>query len=76
MIRRFFVVIVLLFLIEWPGIQAILLIILSTMNFILLVNTNPYETKLDNSIEIFNELTILISSYGHCMCLHDSEFEE
>ena len=76
MFRRFLVVLILMFLVEWPGIQASLLILLSTLNLIILVKAYPFKTKFNNFIEIFNELTILISSYGHFMCLHESEFDE
>lgn len=61
--RRLLTAFILINLHEYPFFQGAFLLIFSTANLVYQVTEKPYSTKLENRIEIFNELCILLCSY-------------
>lgn len=59
------------FLVEhYPGIQIVLLNLLNLFSMIYLGYFSPFKTKFRNRLEIFNEVTVLMSSF-YMMCFTD-----
>ena len=46
-----------------PAIQALIYVISSTLQIIVLIGRRPYDTSYNNLLEGFNELTVLMTGY-------------
>ena len=63
LIRRFLTGTLLIVFVEYPFFQCVLLLVMSTMNFIYIVSVKPLENTKQNRIEIFNELCIMVCAH-------------
>eukprot|EP00347_Sterkiella_histriomuscorum_P013241 403365471 len=61
--RRLFFAIIVVYMGNYPGIQVILMLLLTLMLLIYLVLVKPYELRSQNNQEIFNEVCILACTY-------------
>jgi hypothetical protein len=62
-VRRLFLVATTVMLSNYPAFQVMIFIFLSELNIIYLIQCRPYEDRLMNLNEIFNEGCVLASSY-------------
>ena len=62
MVRRFAIVVVLIFMSPWPFFQSVAFSALSIINCSYLVASKPLQDKKAQNIEIFNEMTIYVCS--------------
>ena len=63
MTRRLITALVLVLMYDFPFFQTQLLLVMSAMNVIYMVSFQPLSDKLQNRIEILNEVTILLCCY-------------
>ena len=59
-LRRMVIVLILVWLDEYPFFQCTTMTVLSTINFIYMFSSRPLISRSENRIEIFNEGTILV----------------
>ena len=62
-VRRLFLLLVAVSLKDYPGIQAQIFIILSILNSAYIILWQPFESKRQNNLEIFNEFCITAVGY-------------
>ena len=63
MVRRVLVALILVFLGSFPYMQVMLMIILNMLNIVFVIQVRPFETKFKNTLEILNEVCILVATY-------------
>jgi len=61
--RRAILIVVTVFLTDYPGIQIMIYIFFAEINIIYLIQFKPYEDSATNYNEIFNEGCVLAASY-------------
>ena len=63
LLRWLYTIVTLIILRNYPGVQIVMLLISSVLFQILLIKAWPYESKNDNKIAIFNEVSVSILLY-------------
>ena len=62
MVRRFAIVVVLIFMSPWPFFQSVTFSVMSVINCSYLTSSMPLQDKKVHKIEVFNEISIYVCS--------------
>lgn len=76
MVRRLFMVAILLGCCDFPCVQATLFLFTSLISLGVLVRLKPYKDPFTNKVEIFNEVTIFINSFLTILFMFNTDIDE
>ena len=69
-VRRILTVIIIMYMMSYPFFQSTFLMIFSAINLLYTFSLYPFKERLENRVEIFNELTIYINQHLFTLLLN------